>query len=95
MMGKDMNRSKNYFDKNGFIYGISYGFNFGTYKVYELLKFNDFERALLWLSTEQGQFKTRELVSKSRAIKECGLKWVNNAYDLWGVVDYDFMGDWE
>ena len=58
----------NYFTKNGFIYGISEKYDFGKWTGYAV-KFDDLEEAKTWLSTEEYDFRTRELVSMSKAKK--------------------------
>lgn len=55
-----------YFEKNGEIYGISEKHDFGKWSGY-VVKFNDFEIAEKWLHTEEGDFRERELVSKTVA----------------------------
>lgn len=57
---------ENYFKKNGCIYGVSEKFNFGRLTGYSR-KFDSLEEANKWLSTEEGDFRTRSLVSKTYA----------------------------
>lgn len=60
-------RPEKYFEKNGEIYGISEKYNFGW--VGYAKRFTDYEEALKWLETEENDFRTRELVSKTQAKK--------------------------
>ena len=62
-----------YFKKNHLIYGVSYKFDFGKWN-YNLYKFNNYKNAVKWLNTEEYDFRTRELCSKSKAIKLIGPK---------------------
>lgn len=56
----------NYFKKNGVIYGASEKFEFGEWKGYAK-KFTDLNEAEKWLQTEEYDFRTRSLVSKTYA----------------------------
>ena len=56
----------NYFKKNGFIYGVSEKFEFGEWNGYAK-KFDSLEEAERWLRTEEYDFRTRSLVSKTYA----------------------------
>ncbi len=56
----------NYFKKNGYIYGVSEKFEFGEWKGYAK-KFDSLEEAERWLHTEEYDFRTRSLVSKTYA----------------------------
>jgi hypothetical protein len=72
-----MKNYKNYFEKNGFIYGVSSKYQFGwKYSVY---KFTDIETAEEWLHTETYDFAERELMSKTAAVKLTGTEAVENA----------------
>lgn len=55
-----------YFKKNGFIYGVSEKFEFGEWNGYAK-KFDNLEKAEKWLHTEEYDFRTRSLVSKTYA----------------------------
>jgi hypothetical protein len=66
--GKTMKNAKNYFDKNGFIFGDSAKFNFGKWE-HRIIKFTDFSEAEKWLDTEEYDFRERELISKTTAKK--------------------------
>lgn len=69
---------KNYFAKNGFVYGVSSKYNFGVWSHY-VKKFTDYAKALAWLKTEEYDFRERELCSKTRAAQLAGIKAVKNA----------------
>ena len=57
---------ENYFKKNGYIYGVSY--KEGRYPLLGYsIKFDDLDKAIDWLYTEEYDFRTRELCSKTRA----------------------------
>lgn len=66
--GKNMKNAKNYFDKNGFIFGDSAKFSFGKWE-HRIVKFTDFSEAEKWLNTEEYDFRERELISKTAAKK--------------------------
>lgn len=68
MEENDMKNSRKYFDKNGFIYGDSYKYAFGQWE-HRVQKFENYEAACKWLHTEEHNFKTRELISKTEARK--------------------------
>ena len=59
-------KATNYFEKNGYIYGVSEKFNFGRLVGYAK-KFDSLEEANRWLATEECDFRTRSLVSKTYA----------------------------
>ena len=67
-----MKNPKNYFEKNGCIYGDSYKYEFGEWH-HRITKFTDFNEAIEWLETEECDFRTREFVSKTTA-KQYGYK---------------------
>lgn len=69
---------KKYFEKNGFVYGVSSKFNFGRWS-HSVVKFTNYEAAEKWLETEQYDFRERELCSKTRAIQLAGRAAVANA----------------
>lgn len=71
-----MKNFEKYFKKNGFIFGVSSVFNFGTWQ-HKAYKFDSLQAAEKWLETETGNFAERELVSKSRVIKLVGRKAIN------------------
>ena len=62
-----MRNARKYFDKNGFIYGNSYKFNFGRMEN-NIIKFTDFTEAEEWLNREQYDFRNREFISKTEAL---------------------------
>lgn len=66
--GKTMKNAKNYFEKNGFIFGDSTKFEFGKWS-HKIVKFTDFSEAEKWLNTEEYDFRERELISKTKAKK--------------------------
>ena len=76
-----MKNAKNYFEKNGYIYGVSSKFNFDrwSHKVY---KFDDYETAETWLNNEEYDFRERELMSKTAVIKLTGKAGVENAVEM-------------
>lgn len=63
-----LERAKAYLKKNGFIYGDSYKYEFRQWHHW-ITKFETWEEAEEWLYTEQYDFRTRELISKSKARK--------------------------
>lgn len=63
-----MKNAKKYFEKNGFIFGNSYKFEFGKYSNH-ITEFKNFEEAEKWLHTEEADFRTREFISKTEAMK--------------------------
>lgn len=64
-------KAETYFNKTGNVYGISSKYEFGRWN-HVCYKFNDLETALKWLNTEEYDFRTRELCSKTKARKLCG-----------------------
>ena len=65
-------KAEKYFEKNGVVYGVSEKFAFGRWYGYAR-KFDNMEEAEKWLNTEEGDFRTRSLVSKTYA-KRYGLR---------------------
>lgn len=61
---------ENYYQKNGFIFGVSSRYNFGWH--HQVFRFRNLETARLWLETEEHDFRERELCSLSRARKIAG-----------------------
>ena len=63
------------------IYGVSSRYEFGLWnrRVY---KFNDKETAEKWLHTEEAEFRMRELMTKSEAMKHTGNRAVINAEEI-------------
>lgn len=59
-------KAKTYFDKNGFIFGDSYKYSFGRW-IHNVEKFTDWEKANKWLHTEQYDFRTRKLITKTES----------------------------
>ena len=60
------------------IYGVSSKFDFGMWN-HRVYKFNDKATAQKWLNTEEYDFRERELMNKTEAIKLAGRKSVDNA----------------
>lgn len=60
-------KPKTYFDKYKVIYGISRKFAFNRWDGYVVV-FSDWDEAQQWLHKEEYDFRTRELVSKTKAI---------------------------
>lgn len=74
---------KNYFAKNGFIYGVSSKYIRMDRKwAHSVYVFKNMTVAVSWLHTEQADFKERELCSKNRAIELAGKRAVDNAIML-------------
>lgn len=73
-----MKKIENYFEKNGKIYGVSSKFAFKKWEHYIII-FNNLEKAYKWLQTEEYDFRERELMSRSAAIKLAGKKAVETA----------------
>jgi len=65
-----MKNPENYFAKNGYIFGDSYKYAFGSWH-HNIYKFTDWNKAVKWLHTEEYDFRTRELICKTEAIR-CG-----------------------
>ena len=75
-----MKNYKNYFEKNGFVYGVSSKFEFGW--KYWIYKFTDLEAAEKWLETEEFDFRERELISKSGAEKLVGKRRMREVVEI-------------
>ena len=58
-------KSKTYFDKYGVVYGVSYKYNDGWHSYVKA--FCNYGKAVEWLNTEEYDFRTRVLCSKSEA----------------------------
>ena len=65
-------KAEKYFEKNGVVYGVSEKFNFGRLTG-DSKKSDSMEKANEWLNTEECDFRTRSLVSKTYA-KRYGLR---------------------
>ena len=61
---------ENYYKKNGKVYGVSYKYDFG-WKCY-CIEFDNLTDAECWLDTEEGDFRERELTTKTAVIKQWG-----------------------
>lgn len=66
------------------IYGVSSKFEFGSWN-HVVYHFEDMEIAEKWLNTEEYDFREREIVSKTAAIKLAGKKAVDNAIEDWRI----------
>ena len=64
------------------IYGVSSRYELGMWnrRVY---KFNDRETAEKWLNTEEAEFRMRELMTKTEAMKMAGNRAVLNAEEIY------------
>ena len=60
--------TRKYFEKNGKIYGDSYKYEFGRWS-HKVREFDSYEAAEKWLDTEECDFRTRELITKTEARK--------------------------
>lgn len=69
-----------YFERTGEIYGVSSKYDFEWSHVVYL--FHNIEKADEWLNTEEYDFRERELMSKTAAIKIAGQVAVNNAIQI-------------
>ena len=78
-----MNPEK-YIEKNGFIYGVSYKFEFVKFDLNRIQTFTNLEEAEKWLHREEYDFRTRELMSKSAAIAFAGKEAVDYAETNFG-----------
>lgn len=63
------------------IYGVSSKFGFGAWE-HVVYAFDDNEKAQRWLRTEEYDFRERELMTKTQAIKLAGRKAVEEALRL-------------
>ena len=64
------------------LYGISSKFNFGKWDHVVYGPFSDKEQAEKWLTTEEYDFREREIMGKTAAIKLAGEKAVENAISV-------------
>lgn len=62
-------------------YGVSSKFNFGEWE-HNVYKFPDLEKAEEWLEKEEYDFREREIMTKTAAIKLAGRKAVENATEI-------------
>lgn len=60
------------------IYGVSSKYMFGEWN-HSVVKFENHEDASTWLETEEYDFREREIMSKTKAIKLAGKKAVETA----------------
>lgn len=63
------------------IYGVSSKFSFGMWN-HRVYKFSDKTTADKWLNTEEADFRMRELMSKTAAMKLAGNRAVLNAEEI-------------
>ena len=63
------------------IYGVSSRYSFGMWN-HRVYKFNNTETADKWLNTEEADFRMRELMSKTAAMKLAGNRAVINAEEI-------------
>ena len=64
------------------IYGVSSRFSFGMWN-HRVYKFSDKATAEKWLHTEEADFRMRELMTKSEAMKLAGNRAVINAEEIY------------
>ena len=64
------------------IYGVSSKFSFGMWN-HKVYRFSDEETAEKWLNTEESDFRMRELMSKTAAMKLAGNRAVLNAEEIY------------
>lgn len=69
-------------------YGVSSKLEFGTWNHVVYGPFTSEENAQKWLHTEEYDFRERELMSKTAAIKLAGKKEVENAVDFELEMDF-------
>lgn len=70
-----------YFNKNGYVFGVSSIFNFGKWN-HSVTYFTNYAEATDWLHTETYDFAEREICSKSKAISLAGTSAVKKAIGL-------------
>ena len=63
------------------IYGVSSRYEFGLWN-HRVYKFSDKVTADKWLNTEEADFRIRELMSKTAAMKIAGNRAVMNAEEI-------------
>ena len=63
-------------------YGVSSKYNFGEWSHRVYGPFETEEQAEIWLHTEECDFREREIMSKTAAIKLAGKKAVENAMEV-------------
>lgn len=68
--------------KHNMRYGVSSKYEFGQWNYIVYGPFNNEETALNWLNMEEHDFRYRELVSKTKAIKIAGISAVKNAITI-------------
>lgn len=68
--------------RKAIMYGVSSKYNFGKWDHVVYGPFETDEQAQEWLHTEEYDFRERELMSKTAAIKLAGRKAVENAIEI-------------
>lgn len=66
--------------KKNYIYGVSSKYEFGHWS-HVVYHFSNMESAETWLHTEEYDFREREIMGKTKAIKLAGRKAVENAIE--------------
>lgn len=66
------------------IYGVSSKFEFGSWN-HVVYVFDNMKITEKWLNTEEYDFREREIMSKTSAIKLAGKEAVENAVCDWGL----------
>lgn len=66
--------------KKAYIYGVSSKYEFGRWD-HVVYHFSDMESAKVWLHTEEYDFREREIMNKTQAIKLAGRTAVENAIE--------------
>lgn len=69
----------------GQIYGVSSKLNFGNWE-HVIYHFKNMDDAETWLYTEEHDFREREIMNKTNAIKLAGKKAVENAIEYREVL---------
>lgn len=65
------------------LYGVSSKFEFGKWSHVVYGPFQDEEQAEKWLNREEGDFREREIMGKTKAVKLAGKRAVENAIEIW------------
>lgn len=65
------------------LYGVSSKFEFGKWDHVVYGPFQDEEQAEAWLNREEGDFREREIMGKTKAVKLAGKRAVENAIEIW------------
>ena len=81
---------KNYFKKNGFIYGVSEKFEFGRWTGY-VTKFTNLAEAEKWVEACTYDWSERELCSKTTASRKASVLGCRLGYMLEENRDWSFV----